>query len=503
MKKRWVIPLLIVGLCFGACRQPPSEVQQRRLRLVYQHRLVSIDPHAQNDGVTGAVLSAVFEGLVRVLPGARVEPVLAETWTTPRSDLWRFLIRKKVFFHSGRELTPEDVVFSVNRARSPSAKGLSNYLEGIEGVRIAGDGWVEISTRGPFPLLASRLAMVAIVPRDYNPEKPVGTGPFRWVSMDPEGTILLGRWRKYRGLASQFDEIVILFSKDDEGTWELIRGGKVDVVGKTGIDFLMRHPLGEFPGTWRAVRNPASATTILGLNLKKTPLDDSRVRLAIDLSIDREDLVRRSMPPGSGKAAPALVPEEVFGASPVHSGVHSDLQRAIKLMGEAGVRKGTELRLSHSGVSKPILDYIRGRMEALGFRVVLEDRPFDVFYRELGQGNLEAFIFGWNFDLGDASDFLETMVHSRRPGGVLGQLNGSGFSDALVDGWIESAAHEVSQEKRLRDLRSVLATLKTERPYLPLFYSVRQALFRSPFLMKRRAGSWLKPTEIMIEASDE
>lgn len=503
MKKEWTVGLLMAGLAVTGCGHTPPEPYQQRLRLVYQHTLVSVDPHSQNDGVTGAVLSAVFDGLVEILPGARVEPVLAESWTTPRADYWRFRIRKGVLFHSGRELTPEDVVFSLERARSPSSKGMSNYLEGIESVRVAEDGWVEIHTRGPFPLLTSRLAMVAIVPVEYEPDSPVGTGPYRWDSSRSDGSILLHRWEQYWGKAPEIDEIQILFTQTSDQTWKLIQQHGVDVVGKTGIDFLMEHPLKDFPGEWTVVRNPASATTMLGLNLNAPPLNDPRVRLAIDLSIDREDLVEESMPPGSGKPASALVPEEVFGASPARAYVHSNLQRARQLMQESGVPEGTELRLSHSGVSAPILKNLKSSLEALGFVIRLEDQPFDVFYQELGQGHLEAYVFGWNFNMGDASDFLESMVHSRKESEVLGQLNGTGFSDPLVDRWIESASREISQKKRLRDLRSVLATLRTERPYLPLFYSVRQALFKKPFWMEVRAGSWLRPTEIRIGGRDE
>jgi len=492
--------VLFLSCTFG-CR-PGAVTEQttepHRVRLLYQHSLIGLDPHAQNDGVTGAVLSGLFQPLVEVLPGARVEPVLAESWTTPTPEVWRFRIREGVFFHSGREMTPEDVVFSLNRARRPGSKGLSNYLNGIESVGVAPDGWVEIRTRGPFPLLAARLGMVGIVPRDYDPATPVGTGPFRWVSGDARGPLLFRRWEKFWAEKPDVEEVEMLFSSGDLESWELIRDGKIDVVGKTSLDFLMEHPLDDFPGRWTVIRNPASTTTILGLNLRSRPLNDPRVRLAIDLSIDREELVEKALSEGQGKPAASLVPEEVFGASPTRSNYHSDLLRARQLIREAGVPRGTRLVISHARVSMPILETISARLQQLGFTVQLEDQPFDVFYRKLGEGQLQAFIFGWNFDLGDAADFLESMAHSPGTAQPLGQLNGSGFSDPLVDRWIESAATEISPEKRLRDLRSALATLKRERPYLPLFHTLRQALFKEPYEMERRPGSWLRPYEIRV-----
>jgi len=295
--------LLFLSVAFG-CR-PGGVTEQAaeplRVRLLYQHTLIGLDPHSQNDGVTGAVLSGLFQPLVEVLPGARVEPVLAESWTTPTPEVWRFRIREGVLFHSGRELTPEDVVFSLNRARRPESKGLSNYLNGIESVRVAPDGWVEIRTRGPFPLLAARLGMVGIVPQNYDPAIPVGTGPFCWVSGDAQGPLVFRKWEKFWAEKPEVEEIEIFFSSGDLESWELIRDGKVDVVGKTSLDFLMEHPLDDFPGRWTVIRNPASTTTILGLNLRSRPLDDPRVRLAIDLSIDREELVEKALSEGQGE----------------------------------------------------------------------------------------------------------------------------------------------------------------------------------------------------------
>jgi len=489
----------IPGLCLllflpMACGPEKSPGPSAPLSLCYQHSILGLDPHAQNDGVTGAVLSAVFQPLVEVRPGVGIRPILARNWITPRPDLWRFEIRKGVYFHNGHLLEPEDVVFSLTRARK---EGMSTYLEAIGSVERAADGWVEVTTRGPYPLLLSRLAMVGIVPRGYTPEKPCGTGPYQWVSGERVGSIEIRRWEKFWDIKPDVDRIRISFVPDDEAMYQAISAGKVDVVGKTGVDFLLCHPLSTLPGHWTIVQNPASATTMLGLNVNVPALSDPRVRLAIDLVIDREKLVQKAMPPGMGRVATGLVPEEVFGAIPNLPVLQPDLGRARKLVREAGLEAGTILHLAHSRVSLPIVEEIGRRLEMLGFSVEVEDQPFDVFYRRMEEESLEAFLFGWNFDLGDASDFLDAMVHSRG-NEALGKLNGSGFSDPLVDHWIEAAGREISEEKRLGELRSVLATIQRELPYIPLFYSIRLAMFHKPFGMEARAGSWLRPYEITV-----
>ena len=96
-------------LTFTACGGP-SPAPVRVARLAYQHEMVSLDPHGQNDAVTGTILSAVYEPLVNVSSTAGAIPCLAVEWSRPDPTTWRLRLRDGVLFHDGRPLLVDDVI---------------------------------------------------------------------------------------------------------------------------------------------------------------------------------------------------------------------------------------------------------------------------------------------------------------------------------------------------------------------------------------------------------
>lgn len=490
-----MVALLVVSL---SCAPESSPARPSTARVVYQHSMVTLDPHAHNDGVTGAVLSSVYQALVAIEPGATIRPVLAEKWTTPNDTTWQFRLRPGVRFHDGKEVTVADVVASIRRARFAPESSLATYTDGIAEVRkLPGhDLAFEITTEAPFPLLLSRLAMVAIVSRNFEPRSPVGTGPYRWVSGNEHETIVLRDWPGFWGERPEVPEIRVRFLGTDEQIEKAVRRGNVDVLGKAGLDFVARLDLDSVPGSWQVVRNPAATTTMLGLNATSGPLAHQGVRRAIECVIDQRRLVQDVY--GGQGASPAfsIIPEEVFGAEPREPCGGPDLARAKSLLEKAGIDQGAKISLQHARMTAAVVEHVVKRIELLGFSVSVEDLPYDVFYRRLETADLEAFIFGWNFLFSDASDFLDAMAHTREPERHLGDTNGTAYSNQEVDRLIESAAREPVPERRLQQLRSAIRILADERPYLPLFHAERQSIFRAPFIMDERPGSWVQPHEI-------
>jgi peptide/nickel transport system substrate-binding protein len=459
--------------------------------------MVSLDPHAHDDSVTGSVLSGVYECLVSLSPGRTVQPALARRWTTPDDLTWRFWLTPDVLFHDGSPLTAEEVVASVRRARFSAGSALATYLEAVEEVRIVpGDeAVVEIVTSAPFPLLLTRLAMVAIVPRQFEPTSPVGTGPYRWVAGSAKGPILLRRWERYWGSPPTADDVSIRFLADEDALENQVRAQGLDVVSMSSQDFIRTHTITH---PWRLIGLPSAATTILGLNLTMPPMDDPRVREAVDLAIDRRALVALAFAGGGAEPAGCLAPATVFGHMPGPPPTAADRVAARRLLDAAGVARGHELELVFSAIYQPVVDFLVASLEEVGFRVVSREVPFETFYRRIEEGGNQLYLFGWNFGFADASDFLDAVAHSRDRERRLGLLNGSRYASLEVDRWIEEAAREPRETQRLELLRNALAQVQSERCYLPLFYHSRFALVRSPFSLEETGRAWVVPQAITL-----
>ena len=459
----------------SACAQAPPV---KSLRMAYPHELVTMDPHAHADAVTGIVLSAVYENLVRFEPGQPVRPGLADRWTTPDESTWRIHVRDGVRFHDGRNLTPEDVVSSIERAMA--SRILGHQLDGIERVELLADD-------------LTRFESVAIVPRDFNPANPVGTGPYRWRVGSVQGPVVLERWDDYWARAADFDEITIQFVSVFEELAELLHKQKLDVVASVTASYVKDH---EAAKTWRVVALPAVATAYLGINVTRPPLDDLRVREAIDAVIDRSRLVSEVYSLGLAKPATSLVSPEVFGFSPAHRRHGSDLERAKRLLAEARVAPGTRLKLDYQERYASVVEPLVNSMAEVGFEIEPQLHQYESFYRRMETAENELFLFSWNFRIADASPFLDAIVHSREPLRGLGRFNAAAVSDPELDRMIEEAAHETRSEARLELLQLVIADVGAAHAYLPLFQPAVLSLVREPFDV---VGRQVRPQNVRLK----
>ena len=398
-ESRILLAVAVVIFASACAQSPPAQ----SLRMAYPHELVTIDPHAHADAVTDLVLSAVYESLVRFEPGQPVKPGLADRWTTPDESTWRVHVRDGVRFHDGSKLTPEDVVSSIERARA--SRILGHQLDEIERVELleGDDRTVEITTGRPAPLLLTRLESVAIVPGDFNPANPVGTGPYQWRVGSVQGPIVLERWEDYWARAPDFDEITIQFVSVLEELAGLLHTQKLDVVASVTASYVRDH---EPAQSWRVVVLPTVATSYLGINTTRPPE-------AIDNVIDRSKLVAEVYPTGLATPATSLVSPEVFGFSPAHRRHGPDLDRAKQLLDEAGFAPGTRLKLDHQERYSSVIGPLVDALAEAGIEIEPQLHQYESFYRRIEAAENELFLFSWNFTIADASPFLDAFVHRR------------------------------------------------------------------------------------------
>jgi peptide/nickel transport system substrate-binding protein len=480
--------VVVVLISFGCAGEPEIET----LRMAYPHELVTMDPQAHSDTVTRTVLSAVYESLVILEPGLPIRAGLADRWTTPDSHSWHLHIREGVSFHDGRLLTPEDAVASLNRARSSTVSG--HQLDEISDVReLPGeDRIIEITTGAPAPLLLTRLESVPIVPIDFDPQVPVGTGPYTWQVGSVQGPIVLRRWDGYWAEPAEYPEVQIQFVPFQEDVATLLHLGKLDVIASVSFSYVKDH---RFIEHWRVIASPAVAITYLGLNSSVPQLSDIRVRQAISLAIDRPHLVASIFPEGAAQPAYSLVPPEVFGYSPDHRGAKVDLDAARRLLAEAGYRPGEPPNLAFTERNAQVAEHLLSDLKAIGLDVEGESLPYEAFYRRIEDSSHDLFVFTWTFRVADASKFLEAFVRTRDPVRGLGTLNGAGLSDSEIDALIESAVTESQSSLRLEKLQSAVLRVSERFVYIPLFRPSNLALVRDGVVAGRRGLPMLRPQD--------
>src|SRR5438876_12180854 len=183
--------LLGSGAVLGVAAGPrAARAQARRGHIIagLSERMLTLDPANHYSISATSVLRHVYDPLLDVTNDDKFVPALAESWRALNNTTWRFTLRKGISFHDGSPFTADSVVYTLKRVRDNTKLIKSFVYQDIEDVQKDGDHAVTVTTKRPFGSLPAHLTMLGMVPpgaaanEDAFFQKPVGTGPFRFVS---------------------------------------------------------------------------------------------------------------------------------------------------------------------------------------------------------------------------------------------------------------------------------------------------------------------------------
>lgn len=311
----------------------------------------SLDPHREFDASSENIVNQIFDCLVRFSEEGAVLPALAESWKRIDEKTFEFRLRSGVRFHNGEVFDAEAVRFSLTRQLDPKRPAPNAGLLGmLEGAEVIDSRTVRIKTsRIDESLLIRLLMLVRILPPRYLKEvgdegfarNPIGTGPFVFVRWEKGDRIELAANPDYRiPEPPKIERLVFRFLARDKQLGEFLAGGVDLLTDLSGLD------------TGRVSRNPrtrvvkameVSALTLM-FNSRKEPFSDERVREAVLAAIDRKELIRYGAKGNAVALRGFTVPGEA-GYDPRIESPAFDISRAKRLLREAGVKEGREIRI--------------------------------------------------------------------------------------------------------------------------------------------------------------
>lgn len=458
---------------------------------------LTLDPHAHDEVSTHSTLSHFYNALVSFGSGMRVEPELATRWENPAETVWRFRLRRGVVFHDGRPLEAQDVVASLLRAQRSAASRVRYYLQAVESVRALDGADVEIVTRRPSPILLNKLAFIAIVPRDAPAtiERPVGTGPYAFVSGAPTQTIVGQRFERFWGPRSAFDRVRIVALREPRERAQAVPSARADVVAQFPPEYW---EWGRRQPSVRMVRSDSLSVSLLTFaRLPAGPFGDRRVRRAVALGLDRKALAERGT---HGLAAPLdqLVPPTVFGYAPGLEPARRDPGAARRLLEEAGYARGLSAPLLLPDSMRSVAAVLIEQLAAVGVRFAPEALAWPDFAERWYRGAIPtALTYPWAAGSGDASDILDDLLHS--PGEGYGGSNSLGYSSPELDHLLEEADGTLEATARRELLARAMAVVRKDAPVIPLLvhfslYALRPGIEWRPRLDERVRAIDMRPS---------
>src|SRR5262245_40602735 len=443
---------------------------------------LTLDPHSQNEGATHNLLHQLYEPLILRDYSGKIHPTLAVSWrVTDDPTVWEFKLRQGVTFHNGNPFNADDVVFSLDRARQPTAD-MKGLLTSIEKVSRVDDYTVHVKTKGPNPLLPAYLTNLYMMDKEwseanntvtaqdykakvdnYSVRNANGTGPYKLVSREQDVKTVLKLNEAYWGKGEVplgITDITYTVIKSDATRVAALLSGEVDLVQDVppqDIDRLAKTP------NLKVNFGPENRTIFFGMDVAspelktsdvkgKNPFADKRVRQAINMAIDRE-AIKRAVMRGQSVPAGIIAPPFVNGYSKALDTLPKvDIAKASELLKEAGYPDGFQVTL-HCPNDRYIND--EGICQAavamlakIGIKVNLVAQPKGPHFTLIQKNPPETdfFLLGWGVPTYDSHYIFSFLYHGRS--GSEGSWNATRYSNPAIEAEIRSLTSEVDTAKR-------------------------------------------------------
>jgi ABC-type transport system substrate-binding protein len=483
----FIMLLFWFAYAVGGCAQHGGDAT---VRLALQTEPTTLDPAYSVDFSSGVIASLIHSNLVAFDPDARIVPDLANSWEVLDGGReYRFHLGA-ARFSNGRRVRAADVVYSLRRLIDPATvsprwwllkplAGAASFHEGgpwnAEAAQAMNDSTVILRLDRPVPHFLGLLAMSAagVVCREeiersgsgYG-RSPCGSGPWvlsRWTEGDE---ILLSPNPGYGGARTALAGLSFRIIPEQMTQIAEFEVGNLDV---------LEVPRSELEH-WRAAGTPLLwreelRVVYIGLNTRRPPLSDPRVRRALNAAVDVDKIIAQVLF-GAGKRCRGVVPPSLRRSPEPANRYPFDPLRARALLAEAGYPNGFSMEIwqRENPEAGRILECVQGYLADVGIDVRLVTREWGAFKEAIDQGTPDAFFLDWLADYPDAENFLVPLFHSSNIGG---SGNRTGYRNARVDSLLDAAATRMDPLERWELFRSAEEIIYDDAPWLFLWFPER------------------------------
>jgi peptide/nickel transport system substrate-binding protein len=470
------------------------------LRVATTKEAEVLDPSNIVSDVELRLCEQLFNGLVSIDENLSIVPDIAEEWAvTKDATHFEFKLRRGVLFHHGRELTADDVIFTIERFKDT---WVSYVVRDLDTLTKLDDHTLRVTFKRPAAHFLGSMAprWTGIVPRDVVEKvgkdafksQPVGTGAFRFTEHVPFQRLVTERNQDYfREGLPYVDRIEWIPVQDESARSAQVISGTVDVDPWAPLKLLDSFKSAE--GV-ELVGGPTSRYEFADLNCGRAPFDNVDMRRAVSLATDRQAIVDLALlgegepllggpigPPGH----PFFTNLDTYANTPA-------LDRARELVTSAGHGDGVEVQgIAESGSRySDVLEILQQQWAAIGIDLKINAIEAGAARARRSGGDYDVAIQGWG-TLVDPHDFTGENFYTG------GGLNFGKCGDATLDGLLDEGVRATDQESRRKVYREVETYLLTEAvPYVFLYRPYEYTAFQSHVRgVKHEAGR----TKISLE----
>ena len=470
MKKLLIILLacvLLVAVCSGC--QKEEVTGNTTLNIAYANELTILDPFYTASAVDLYATYFIYDGLFNILPDNSFEPLVAESWDISEDGIiYSFHIRSGIKFHNGAELNAGDVVYSFQRAaESPFMDMLTMPIDRVE----AEGNTVKVYLKEANASFMQALASVFFIYEDEYTiaadaagtmaEGAMGCGAYALDSFNGADGVTLKAFEDYYLGAPSIKEVNMRVIPDASTALIALENGEVDY-----IDYAPSSAIEGLKSSDKIDVSifPYYKTITAVLNNKIEPLDDQRVRQAINYATDREFMVQ-VCEEGYGTPATSLINEVIFGYSDGIKGYSHDIEKAKSLLAEAGYPGGQgfpTLTIDCIESYKNHATSLQANLKEIGINTEVNMLELNAMMNKAMNAENEIVLFGIEF--GRDASFYENMV------GTEAIFNWSHHSIPGVDERFKQALLSTNSDERLRLYTEIMNIVNEDGSFVSLYF---------------------------------
>ncbi|HTR24994.1 MAG TPA: ABC transporter substrate-binding protein [Terriglobales bacterium] len=443
--------------------------------MIIESSPTNLDPRVGVDAQSERIDELIFDALLTRDEHFNVQPGLAESWDVPDPLTYVFHLRHGVKFHDGQPLTSRDVKWTMDsllqgKIRSTRA-AIYRYVDHVDA---PDDYTVVFHLKEPFASLLWNLSegAMGVVPYgalDEVAQKPVGSGPFKFVRAEQDKDVVLERNDNYWGEKPRLSRVRLTVVPDTTTRALELRKGSADaVLNALTSDIVVNL---EQDSKLRVQKSPGTILAYLSFNMRDPVLRDYRVRQAIACAIDRRPLIDYIWR-GFAQPATNLIPVQSWAYDPNVAALSYDPAKARQILDAAGyperggVRFHLTMKTSTEETTRLLAAVLQQQLRAVGIVLEIRTYEFATFLADVSSGAFQVYSLRWSGN--EDPDIFDMAFHSHNfpPAG----RNRGYYSNPQVDDLIDQARRQTDEAAR-RDLYfKVQEILAREVPYVNLWY---------------------------------
>jgi peptide/nickel transport system substrate-binding protein len=463
----------------GGCGRSTGSDDAKTVNFLIESMPINLDPRIGTDAQSQHLDGLIFDSLVSHDAKMNIVPDLAASWETPDPLTYVFHLRRGVKFHDGRAFTSADVKFTFDSILSgavPSPKRGGFLL--IQSVEARDDVTVVFHLREPSASFLWNMDREAfgIVPAGSGAgvaQNPVGTGPFRVLSMAQDEEIVVERNPDYFGEAPKVERVRFKVVPEAIVRALELRKGSADIGGVNSLTPDMVLALTKQPDLF-AEDQPGTVVSYIAFNVEDPILAHREVRQALAYATDRATIIRYLLR-SQARAASGLLPPNHWAYEPNVQQYGYDPLLAEKLLDSAGFPRGSDGVRMHLTMKTSTEESVRLLGEAIadqwskvGVRLELRALENATFQADVGRGSFQLYTLRW-LGANNDPDIFDLVFNSNRmpPNGY----NRGHYHNPALDALIDAQRVEMDQEKRKSIVSEIQKIVAVDEPYINLWFN--------------------------------